>query len=62
MRRVPPRGTLPGIQTAHQGEAFDGPQIGLQDDAGLAIDASTFDYVIVELVGFLLVDEGSHIG
>jgi hypothetical protein len=32
------------------------------DDAGLAIDASALDDVIVELVALLLGDERSHIG
>jgi hypothetical protein len=44
------------------GEAFGGSQIGLLDDAGLAIDAGALDDVVVELVGFLLVDDASHIG
>jgi len=32
------------------------------DDARLAVDAGAFDDVVVELVAFLLGDEGSHIG
>ena len=32
------------------------------DDAGLAVDAGAFDDVVVELVAFLLGDEGRHIG
>ena len=44
------------------GNAFSGAEIGLMDDARLAVDAGAFDDVVVELVAFLLGDEGSHIG
>lgn len=37
-------------------------KVGLVDDAGLAVDAGAFDDVLVELVGLLLGDEGSHTG
>jgi hypothetical protein len=32
------------------------------DDAGLAVDASALDDVVVELVAFLFCDEAGHIG
>jgi hypothetical protein len=44
------------------GDFVSGPEIGLVDDAGLAIDAGAFDDVVVELVAFFLGDEGGHIG
>jgi len=44
------------------GDLVRGTEIGLVDDAGLAIDAGAFDDVIVELVAFFLGDEGGHIG
>jgi len=34
------------------GEFFGGAQIGLMDDAGLAVDARAFDEVVVEAVAF----------
>ncbi len=44
------------------GDALGGTEIRLVDDAGLTVDARAFDNVVVELVGFLLGDEGRHIG
>jgi hypothetical protein len=35
-------------------EFFGGPQIGLMDDARLAVDADAFDEVVVEAVAFFL--------
>lgn len=43
-------------------KALGGTEIGLMDDAGLAVDAGALDDVVVELVGFLFGDEGGHIG
>jgi hypothetical protein len=37
-------------------------EVGLMDDPGFALDASALDDVVVEGVGFLLGDEGSHTG
>jgi hypothetical protein len=45
-----------------RGDFLGGAQIGLMDDAGLAVDASAFDDVVVKLVGLLLGDEGRHTG
>ena len=39
-----------------------GAEIGLMNDAGLAVHASAFDDVVVKLVGLLLGNEGRHIG
>jgi len=39
--------------------AISGAEVGLMDDARLAVDAGAFDDVVVELVAFLLGDEGS---
>ena len=44
------------------GDALGGAEVGLVDDAGLAVDAGAFDDVVVEGVGFLLGDEGGHTG
>jgi hypothetical protein len=41
-------------------EFFGGAQIGLMDDARLAVDAGAFDEVVVEAVAFFLFDEASH--
>jgi hypothetical protein len=46
-----------------QGSDFVGSaEIGLMDDTGFALDPSAFDDIVVELIGFLLSDQGSHIG
>ena len=44
------------------GDLLGGAEIGLMNDAGLAVDAGAFDDVVIELVAFLLGDEASHIG
>src|ERR1700739_2611404 len=44
------------------GDAFGRAEVGLLDDTGLAVHTGTFDDVVIELVGFLLGDEGGHIG
>jgi len=44
------------------GDLFGGTEVGLVDDAGLAIDTGAFDDVVVELVAFFLGDEGGNIG
>ena len=44
------------------GDLLGSTEIGLVDDAGLAIDAGAFDDVVVELLAFLLGDEGGNIG
>jgi hypothetical protein len=41
---------------------FGAAEVGLADDAGLAVDAGAFDNVVVELVGFFLSDESGRIG
>jgi hypothetical protein len=41
---------------------FRGAEIRLMDNAGPAVHAGALDHIVVELVGFLLGDEGSHIG
>ena len=59
---VAARGTGAVRSLNQGGEAFGGSQISLLDDTGLAVDAGAFDDVVIELIGFLLVDDGSHIG
>lgn len=44
------------------GDALGRAEVGLMDDAGLAVDAGAFDDVIVERVGFLFGDERGHTG
>ena len=44
------------------GDFFGGAQIGLMDDARLAVDAGAFDEVIVEAVAFFLFDQAGHQG
>jgi hypothetical protein len=41
-------------------DLFGGTEIGLVDDAGLAVHAGTFDDVVIELVLFEFRDEGRH--
>jgi hypothetical protein len=41
-------------------ELVGGAEIGLVDDAGLAVDASAFDDIVVELVALFLGDERSY--
>jgi hypothetical protein len=43
-------------------EFFGGAQIGLMDDAGLAVDAGAFDQVVVEAVALFLFDQAGHQG
>ncbi len=48
---------------AHEfGDFFGRAEVALMHDAWPAVDAGAFDDVVVELVGFLLGDERSHIG
>src|SRR5260370_40269295 len=42
------------------GNALNGAQIGLVDDAGLALDAGRFHDVVIEFASFAFGDEGSH--
>jgi hypothetical protein len=44
------------------GEFFGGAQIGLMNDAWFAVDAGTFDQVVVEAIAFFLFDQASHQG
>src|SRR5438876_4211986 len=41
-------------------DLFGSTEIGLVDDAGLAIDAGAFDDVVVELLALRLGNEGGH--
>ena len=57
------------LQRHRSGTIFDqrgyfigGAEIRLMDDAGLAVNASALDNIVVELVGLLLGDERRHIG
>ena len=56
------KGYRSGAVLDQGGDAFGGSEIGLLDDAGLAVDAGAFDDVVVELVGFFLWMMRSHIG
>ena len=51
-----------GAIANHLGEFLGGTEVGLMNDAGLAVDAGTFDDVVVELVALLLGDEACHTG
>ena len=51
-----------GLLLDEFGEFFGGTQIGLMDDARLAVDARAFDEVVVEAVAFFLFDQASHQG
>src|ERR1700737_2529277 len=42
------------------GDAFGRAEVGLLDDTGFAIHTGAFDDVVIELVGFLLGDQGNH--
>jgi hypothetical protein len=42
------------------GEFFGSAEIGLMDNAWLAIDTGAFDQIIIEAVAFLLFDEARH--
>jgi hypothetical protein len=43
-----------GAIADHLGEFLGGAEVGLMNDAGLAVDAGTFDDVVVELLPFFL--------
>ena len=51
-----------GAIADHLGEFLGGAEVGLMNDTGLAVDAGTFDDVVVEFVAFLLGDEACHTG
>jgi len=44
------------------GDFFGGAEIGLMNDARLAVDASAFDEGVVQAVALFLFDEVSHKG
>ena len=44
------------------GEFFGGAEIGLMNDPWFAVDAGTFDEVVVEAIAFFLFDQASHQG
>src|SRR5664280_189236 len=50
------RGALPD----QGGDFLSAAEIGLMNDAGLAVDAGAFDDVVVELIAFFLRDKGRH--
>ena len=45
-----------------RGHLFGATEIGLVNNARLAVDASAFDDVVVDLLAFLLSDERRHTG
>ena len=49
-----------GAVADHLGELLGGAQVRLMDDAGFALDAGTFDHVVVEFVAFAFGDEAWH--
>jgi len=51
-----------GAIADHLGQFFGGAEVSLMDDAGLALDAGTFDDVVVEFIAFFLGDEACHTG
>src|SRR6202008_2639249 len=55
-------GNRGGLLLDEFGDFFGGAEIGLMNDAGLAVDASAFDEVVVEAVALFLFDEASHRG
>ena len=60
------RGSFQGQRSGtvfDQGSDFlSGAEIGLMDDTGFALNTRAFDDIVVEFVGLLLGDQGSHIG
>jgi hypothetical protein len=44
------------------GDLLGGAEIGLMNDARLAVDARAFDDIVLALVGLLLGDKGRHTG
>ena len=45
-----------------RGDLLGGAEVRLMDNAGLAVNASALDDIVVEFVRLLLGDEGRHIG
>ncbi len=55
-------GNRGGLLLDEFGDFFGGAEIGLMNDARLAVDASAFDEVVVQAVALFLFDEASHQG
>ena len=54
------QGQRGGAILDQRGDTFGSAEIGLLDDAGLALDAGGFDDVVVEFASFLFGDDGRH--